>query len=70
MTKQEVSEQTSTSQEAYVKLRTDILFDTAWNFFLNSRYSLFELICLEIVSFDSQKTMYICSKWQMEYLYD
>lgn len=70
MTKQEVSEQTSTSQEAYVKLRTDILFNTVWTFLLNSRFSLFERICPEIVSYDYQKIMYICCKWQMEYFYD
>lgn len=75
MTKQEVSEQTSTSQEVYVKLNTDILFNIVLNFFLNFRYSLFELKCLSNLSwyhdaFDFQKTTYICSKWQLEYLYD
>lgn len=33
MTKQEVSEQTSTSQEVYVKLGIDILFNTVLYFF-------------------------------------
>lgn len=32
MTKQEVSEQTSTSQEVYVKLGIDILFNIVLNF--------------------------------------
>lgn len=66
MTKQEVSEQTSSSQEVYVKMSIDILFN---------RVLKFELKCLSdlswnYVSFDCQKTVCICSKWQMEYLYD
>lgn len=74
MTKQEVSEQTSTSQEVYVKLSIDILFNVVLNVFLNSSYSLFELKSLSNLSWNCflwlSKHLYICSKWQMEYPYD